>query len=81
MSLKLYQIVILLSSLFATTIIFPQPKKILIIAEAGKLPDDSMIHLAGNSDDMGNWNEMLPMKKESNRRWSFETTAETGDTL
>jgi len=81
MSLKLYQIVILLSSLFATTIIFPQPKKILINAEAGKLPDDSMVHLAGNTDNMGNWNEMLPMKKESNRRWSFETTAETGDTL
>jgi len=81
MKIKLYKTIILILLLFKSTIIFAQPKKILIISDAGKLPDESMIHIAGNTDDLGNWNEMLPMKKESEYRWSIETTAETGDTL
>ena len=81
MKLKLYQIIILLLSLSATTVIFPQPKKILIIADVGKLPDDSEIHISGNTNELGNWNEMLPMNKESEYQWSFATTAEKGDTL
>ena len=81
MNLKLYQIIILLLSLFSTTIILAQPKNILLIAEAKTLPDDSQVYIAGNTDHLGNWNEMLPMEKETELRWSFETTAETGDTL
>jgi serine phosphatase RsbU (regulator of sigma subunit) len=81
MKLKLHQMIILLLTLFATTIIFAQPKRVLIIAEARELPDDSKIHIAGNTDHMGNWKEMLSMEKETEYRWSFETTAETGDTL
>jgi hypothetical protein len=81
MKLKLYQMIILLLTVFATTIIFAQPKKILIIAEAKTLPDDSQVYIAGNTDHMGNWNEMLPMEEVTDNRWSFETTAERGDTL
>ena len=79
--LKLYQIIILLLTLFSTTIILAQSKNIIIIAEAKTLPDDSQVYIAGNTDHLGNWNEMLPMEKLTDYRWSFETTAETGDTL
>jgi serine phosphatase RsbU (regulator of sigma subunit) len=78
---KLYQLSILLFSLFASTIILAQTKKINIIAEAKTLPDDSRVYIAGSTDHLGSWNEMLPMEKEAEHRWSFETTAETGDTL
>ena len=79
--LKLYQIIIILLTLFSTTIILAQSKNIIIIAEAKTLPDDSQVYIAGNTDHLGNWNEMLPMEKLTDYRWSFETTAETGDTL
>ena len=81
MKIKLYQIIILLLTLFSTTIILAQTKNIIIIAETKTLPDDSQVYIAGNTDHLGNWNEMLPMEKVTDYRWSFETTAETGDTL
>ncbi|UCH65032.1 MAG: SpoIIE family protein phosphatase [Ignavibacterium sp.] len=81
MKLKLNHLIILLLFLFTSTIISAQSKTILIIAEAKTLPDDSQVYIAGNTDHLGNWNEMLPMEKLTDHRWSFETTAETGDTL
>ena len=78
MKLKLYQIIILLLSLSATTVIFPQPKKILIIADVGKLPDDSEIHISGNTNELGNWNEMLPMNKESRISMEFCNNSRKG---
>ncbi len=76
-----YRAIILYLTLFATTIIFAQPHKISIYANSKKLLDNQIIYLTGNTDNLGNWNEMLPMKKESEYQWSFETTAEQGDTL
>lgn len=81
MKLILYQIIILLLTLFSTTIIFAQTKNINIIAEAKTLPDDSQVYIAGNTDHLGNWEEMLPMEKLTDYRWSFETSAKTRDTL
>ena len=79
--LKFIRNIIFFFSFFTTTIVFSQPQKILLIAEAETLPDDSQVYIAGNTDHMGNWNEMLPMEKVADYRWSFETTAEKGDTL
>jgi hypothetical protein len=81
MNLKSNYIIIIFISLFATTIIFAQSNTIKLIVEAKTLSDDSQVYIAGNTDHLGNWNEMLPMEKLTDYRWSFETTAETEDTL
>ncbi len=81
MKLKLNHINILFLPFFATTLILAQPKSILITVETKTLPGDSQVYIAGNTDHLGNWNEMLPMEKETKYRWGFETTVEMGDTL
>ena len=67
--------------LFSNTIIYPQQKNILIVAECENLPEESKIHIAGNTDEMGNWNEMLVLEKMGTNEWGFEITADVGDTL
>ena len=81
MKLRIMQTVTILIFLFQSGLIFSQQKGISIIVKCDEMPNGSMVHIAGNTDEMGNWNEMLIMKKESAYEWSFKTTADVGDTL
>lgn len=58
-----------------------QEKKILILAEADSLPDNSAVHIVGGSIELGFWTRHQKMKKESDDEWSYEIYAKTGDTL
>jgi len=72
---------IILLSIFLSSLIFPQQKKISIIAIVDSLPKDSRVCITGSRTDLGDWNSMLPMEKISESKWSFELTVEAGDTL
>jgi len=78
-----HQILILLIILIAAALTFPQQKKITIKIEVDNLPKGSSVYITGNTDELGNWlfNITKPMEKISAQEWSFETIAETGDTL
>ena len=78
-----FQINIILLSLVATTFIFSQQKKIIIKIDVDNLPEGSSVYITGNTDELGNWlfDVTKPMQKISVQEWSFETDAETGDTL
>jgi len=76
-----YQISFHFLIIFVTTICFAQSRTIQISAHTDTLPNGSIVYIAGNTDDLGYWNEMLPMVNLMENHWDFETTAESGDTL
>ena len=76
-----FKITILLLSFIATALIFPQQKKITIKVDADNLPEGSSIYITGNTDELGNWNFMQKMERESAGIWSYIVTLKTGDTL
>ena len=75
------QLILLLIIVFAASAIFPQQKTIFINARASNLPKDSKVYITGNNDELGTWNFMREMRKESNELWSYKVTANKGDTL
>lgn len=81
MNLKKSVTLIILLLLTAVILIHPQEKKISIIVETDSLPENSVIHLIGGNDELGNWYIHQKMKKQSRNEWSFETYAKSGDTL
>ena len=76
-----FKITILLLSLIATSLIFPQQKKITIKVDADNLPEGSNVYITGNTDEIGNWDFMQKMERESAEIWSYIVTLKTGDTL
>ncbi len=81
MHLKKSVTLIILLLLTAVILIYPQEKKISIIVETDSLPENSVIHIIGGNDELGNWYLHQKMKKQSGNEWSFETYAKPGDTL
>jgi len=76
-------LVLIILSLLATTLIFPQEKRIAIKALVDTLPVDSRVYITGNTDQLGNWlfNINEPMVKGSGNEWYFRLNANAGDTL
>jgi serine phosphatase RsbU (regulator of sigma subunit) len=67
--------------IFLSVLIFPQARKITIIAESNNVPENSDIYITGGTNELGNWNMMEKMEKLSSDKWSYKVSAEEGDTL
>jgi uncharacterized membrane-anchored protein len=76
-------LVLIFLLLLATTLIFPQEKRITVKAVVDTLPADSRVYITGNTDELGNWlfNINEPMLKGSGDEWHFRLNANIGDTL
>lgn len=81
MTLKFFHMFFLILILSITILIYPQERKILIIAEADSLPDNSSIYIIGGTNELGYWNRHQKMNKISDKQWSFEAEGNYGDTL
>jgi len=75
------QIFILLLILIAAALIFPQPKKVIIKGNVSNLPNGSQVYITGNNNELGNWDFMQKMERETHGVWSYIVTLKTGDTL
>jgi hypothetical protein len=66
-------LVIIFILLLATTLVFPQEKRIAIKVWVDTLPAASRVYITGNTDELGNWlfNINEPMLKGSGDEWHF----------
>ena len=74
-------LIIILCLLLAPFVILSQSKKITIIAKTEILPANGVVHITGDTDELGFWNIMHKMNKVSKNEWQFDVTAERGDTI
>lgn len=78
---RLFQILVLCFLILINILSYSQQRKINVIVEVESIPQNSTVHITGNTDRLGNWNIMRPMTKNSEKMWSFTAEVETGDTL
>lgn len=67
--------------LIISSLLFPQQKNVLIKTYVSNVPPGSKIFITGNTDELGNWNFMREMEKESDSAWSYKVTADAGFSL
>lgn len=67
--------------LIISSLLFPQQKNVLIKTYVSNVPAGSKIFITGNTDELGNWNFMREMEKESDSAWSYKVTADAGFSL
>ncbi|NWF89662.1 MAG: SpoIIE family protein phosphatase [Ignavibacteriaceae bacterium] len=81
--MRIFLFITLVSGLLILTNVlsFSQQQKISIYVKVDTIPPNSTVHMTGNTDELGNWIIMQPMKIISRNEWSFVIKAEKGDTL